>query len=72
MKKSNRQARRIAVLMAILTLSLMSHLFAQQDLVSLQNDLGDVEIGGDWIYGELEKGITLAKESGKPLFVLFR
>ncbi len=72
MKKSNRQARRIAVLMAILTLSLMSHLFAQQDLVSLQNDLGDVEIGSDWIYGDLEKGIALAKESGKPLFVLFR
>ncbi len=72
MKKSDQQARRIAVLMAILTLSLMSHLFAQQGLVALQNDLNDLEIGDDWIYGDLEKGIALAKESGKPLFVLFR
>ena len=72
MKKADRRARRIAVLMAILTLSLMSHLFAQQGLVALQNDLNDLEIGDDWIYGDLEKGIALAKESGKPLFVLFR
>ena len=72
MKKADRQARHIAVLMAILTLSLTSHLFAQQGPVALQNDLGDLEIGDDWIYGDLEKGIALAKESGKPLFVLFR
>jgi len=72
MKKADQQAQRIAVLMAILTLSLMSHLFAQQGPVALQNDLGDLEIGDDWIYGDLEKGIALAKESGKPLFVLFR
>ena len=59
--------------MGLLTLLLISlNLFAQQNPINLQNDLGDLEVGGDWIYGDLEKGAALALENNKPLFVLFR
>ena len=47
-------------------------LIVQAGPTALQTDLKDLEVGEQWIYGDLEKGIALAKESGKPLFVLFR
>jgi hypothetical protein len=34
--------------------------------------LEDLEVGGGWLYGDLEAGIAQAKESGQALFVLFR
>ena len=39
---------------------------------ALQQDLKDVEVGSGWLYGDLDAGIARAKESGQPLFVLFR
>jgi hypothetical protein len=63
----------LIILMVLLTLPLISpHLFAQQDATALQTDIGDLEVGGGWIYGDLEKGIEIATDNGKPLFVLFR
>jgi len=41
-------------------------------LSNLQLELEDVEIGGGWIYGDLDEGFAQAKETGQPLFVLFR
>ena len=72
MKKADRQARRLAILIGLVTLCLTPHLFSQQSPTDLQTNLEDLEVGGDWMYGDLDKGIALAKESGKPLFVLFR
>ena len=60
----------IVMVMFIILMSLNS--VAQQDSTALQTILNDTEVGGQWIYGDLSKGITLAQESGKPLFVLFR
>jgi hypothetical protein len=58
------------ILLTLLILNLMSlNLNAQVDL---QTALQDLEVGSDWIYGDLEQGTALAKETGKPLFVLFR
>lgn len=30
------------------------------------------EAAGPWVYNDLDKGIALARESGKPLLVVFR
>ena len=70
-RKTDRQVQHVIVLIA-LSLGLTSYLFAQGDVTDLQTNLGDVEIGGQWIYGNFEQGIERALESGKPLFVLFR
>ena len=53
---------------------ILTHFYfvTQADSAPLQTTLDDLEVGGDWIYDDLEQGIALAKESGKPLFVLFR
>ena len=68
-QKTNQRIN-IMILMGLLTLPLiLANLFAQPEKTALQTDL---EVGGQWSYGDLEKGVTLALESGKPLFVLFR
>ena len=38
----------------------------------LREALGDRALVGPWIYDDLEAGISLAKESGKPLMVVLR
>jgi hypothetical protein len=67
MKRSRQQALAIAcgVLTAIGTLG-------GAQFSALQTDLQDVEVGSGWLYGDLRAGIAQAKESGQPLFVLFR
>lgn len=71
-QKTNQRIN-IMILMGLLTLPLiLANLFAQPEETALQTDLDDLEVGGQWSYGDLEKGVTLALESGKPLFVLFR
>ena len=72
MKRTNPWANH-AILMALSILCLtFLNLVVQADPTDLQTDLKDLEVGGDWLYGDLDKGIALAKDSGKPLFVLFR
>jgi len=67
MTLSRRKALAVAcgVLTAISTLSVAQ-------FSALQTDLEDLEVGGGWLYGDLDGGIAQAKESGQPLFVLFR
>ena len=64
--------RPIWMAMLILCLTSLNHLVAQEEPAGLQTNLKDLEVGGEWIYDDLNQGIALAKESGKPLFVLFR
>jgi len=37
-----------------------------------RDDRTIAEAGGPWVYNDLNKGIALAKETAKPLFVIFR
>ena len=46
---------------------------AQQDRqTKVRNDRKDVQDTGLWIYNDLAKGIAAARESGKPLLIVFR
>jgi hypothetical protein len=38
----------------------------------LQQALKDLEVKGDWHYNDLAAGFARAKETGKPLLVVFR
>ncbi|MBT3270929.1 PDZ domain-containing protein [Candidatus Poribacteria bacterium] len=38
----------------------------------IQEALEDTEVGAAWIYHDYDKAVAQAKETGKPLFVLFR
>jgi small neutral amino acid transporter SnatA (MarC family) len=67
MTRSGRKAMAIAcgMLMSVAALG-------GAQLSNLQLELEDVEIGGGWLYGDLDAGFAQAKETGQPLFVLFR
>jgi serine protease Do len=39
---------------------------------SVRKDLRDVQLIGGWIYNDLNQGLALARQSGKPLLVVFR
>lgn len=46
---------------------------AQQDRAAkVRNDRKAFEDAKDWVYNNLDAGIKLARESGKPLFIVFR
>ena len=68
MKLSTIYAALMAMLVILTHLSFVAH----GEPAALQTALGDLEVGGQWIYGDLQQGIAAAKESGNPLFVLFR
>ena len=71
-KKANRWKNYIISIAALALYLISLNLVAQQDAGDLQRNLEDLEVGSDWIYDDLQQGIAQAKESGKPLFVLFR
>ena len=72
MKKTDQWANGVILMtLPILCLTFLN-LVAQAETTALQTDLKDLEVSGDWLYGDLDKGIALAKDSGKPMFVLFR
>src|SRR5438477_4247795 len=45
---------------------------AQDRETKVRNDRKNVEEAGRWIYNDLPKGIAEAKQTGKPLLVIFR
>jgi serine protease Do len=47
-------------------------LVAQDRDTKVRNDRKTFETSKDWVYNNLDEGIRIAKESGKPLFVTFR
>jgi serine protease Do len=62
----------LAIALAVLTL-VPAALAQQQDRkTKVLGDRDRVEAGGFWIYNDLERGIKLARETGKPLLVTFR
>ncbi len=73
MKRTSRWANR-TVLIAFLWLRcfLPLEIVAQEHPIDLQTELQDLFVSRQWIYDDFDKGIALATESGKPLFVLFR
>jgi serine protease Do len=38
----------------------------------VRKDLQDVQSLGGWIYNDLDQGLAMARQSGKPLLVVFR
>src|SRR4051812_26354667 len=55
-----------------LGLVLASSLTAQDRETKVRNDRKNIEEAGRWIYNDLPNGIAEAKETGKPLLVIFR
>ncbi|MFN0019280.1 MAG: Trx7/PDZ domain-containing (seleno)protein [Pirellulaceae bacterium] len=51
---------------------LVSTVWAQDRETKVRNDRKNVEDAGRWIYNDLPKGIAEAKQTGKPLLVIFR
>jgi hypothetical protein len=45
---------------------------AQSGKEDLRKELKDLELGGSWIYDDLEAGFAQARTAGKPLIVVFR
>ena len=60
--------------LAIGTLALsVSSLPAAEDRdTKVRNDRSDVLALGHWIYNDLPKGVTEARQSGKPLLIVLR
>lgn len=47
-------------------------LLAQQSNDALRKKVKDLELAGNWFYDDLEAGFKEARESGKPMLVVFR
>jgi serine protease Do len=47
-------------------------LVAQDRETKVRNDRKAFETSKEWVYNNLDEGLRIAKESGKPLFVIFR
>ena len=50
----------------------VSQTTAQERDIKVRKDRADVEGEGAWIYNDLPRGVREAKQSGKPLLVVFR
>lgn len=44
----------------------------EQELRELREALGDQVAVGDWIYDDVDEAFTVAKRTGKPVFLVFR
>lgn len=59
--------------LAVGALSLLMAPGAVQDVKErLRQKLKDTAVRGDWVYDDIEAGFAAAKQSGKPLLVVFR
>ncbi len=61
----------LAVLTSLLLL-IVALVNAADRNTKVRNDLTVVEATGHWIYNNLPKGIAQAKQTGKPLLIVFR
>jgi hypothetical protein len=65
--------RRSAVLICLAAAAVASSARAQQDRAArVRNDRTKVEAFGYWIYNDLPRGVAEAKQTGKPLLVVYR
>jgi len=53
-------------------LAVGSGLAGQDAKEQLRQKLKDSNLEGDWVYDDIEAGFAEAKETGKPLLVVFR
>ncbi|WP_152053379.1 Trx7/PDZ domain-containing (seleno)protein [Tautonia marina] len=63
---------RPALVLLLSILVLPSLALAQDRNTKVRNDREAFETSDDWIYNDLDAGIEAARESGKPLMVVFR
>ena len=63
--------KRFAALLVCLTVVGLS-VFASADGEDVKNALSDDQVGGKWIYDDIDAGFAKAKETGKPLLFVFR
>ena len=65
--------RHLAVLGSTLLLLSNCTLPAAEDREAItREDRKIAEAGGAWVYNDLDKGFELAKQTGKPLLIIFR
>lgn len=64
--------RTLVLLTVFASFGLAASLAAQDRETKVRNDRKNVEDAGRWIYNDLPKGIAEAKNTGKPLLVIFR
>jgi len=63
--------RRMAFAAAVGTV-LAGSVMADTTKEDLRKGLQDLELGGSWIYDDVEAGFAAARAAGKPLLVVFR
>ncbi len=65
--------RQLPLLVSTLLLLNSSALPAAEDRETItREDRKIAEAGGPWVYNDLDKGFELAKQTGKPLLIVFR
>ncbi|MDA1191144.1 MAG: Trx7/PDZ domain-containing (seleno)protein [Candidatus Poribacteria bacterium] len=64
--------RKYALMGAALLMVVWVAIAQKPSPMDVQTALNDLEVGENWIYNDLDKGVAMAKETGKPLFVLIR
>jgi serine protease Do len=60
------------MLACCLTVAVVATWACAEDADPLQKSLNDMEVQGDWIYNDIDKGFAESKKTGKPLLVVFR
>jgi hypothetical protein len=61
----------ITVLAALMLLT-PALVISQDRDAKVRNDLAEVKATGLWLYNDLDAGIAEAKQTGKPLLIVFR
>lgn len=68
-----RAIRRVAPYLALLLLTVATPALVRKDPDEvLKRNLKDKDLVGEWVYDDIDKGYALAKQSGKPLMIVFR
>src|SRR5687767_10841194 len=63
---------RLRILMVLVTIALGAPVFGQTRDEKVRGDRREIETEGHWIYNDLEAGFDQARNTGKPLLVVFR
>lgn len=62
----------VSVLTSLLSFAAATVSGAEDRRERVLNDRAEVQAGGHWIYNDLNKGITEAARTRKPMLVVFR
>lgn len=64
--------RKLAIAAILFTTFLGAAACGQEREALLEDEISRFAKSEDWVYDDVEKGLALAKESGKPAVVVFR